>query len=98
MAKLTKVRLENILNARLSLKSPEYFLERVGDRLVGNIVSPSFRGKGDYKRQEMISEALEAELGDQFFTKVGMLLAYTPDEWHIGEPEKVRPRRPRKAS
>jgi|SRR5271155_3611013 len=97
MARLTKDRLQHILITRLALKTPEFVLRKVGDRLVGNIVSPTFKGKGDYKRQEMISQALETELGDQFYTKVGMLLAYTPDEWHIGELERPRTKKTRKA-
>ena len=80
--KLTKEKLENILTKRLSLVDPEYHLQRVGGRLVGNIISPTFRRKKDHVRQEQIWKALEDELGEQSVRKVGMLLAYSPEEWN----------------
>ncbi|MGA2499290.1 MAG: hypothetical protein ABSH20_16245 [Tepidisphaeraceae bacterium] len=100
MAKLTKLskdRLERILTTKLSLKDPEFFLEKTGNLLVGNVVSASFKGKGDYARQEMIWNVLDAELGAESSALVGMLLAYTPDEWNLGADEKAAPRRVKKA-
>ncbi len=85
MGTLSKDKLETILTARLPLQDPDFRLERVGGRLVGNIISPSFRGKRDHQRQDMIWKALEAALGPKASSLVGMLLAYTPDEWHLGE-------------
>ncbi len=85
MAKLTKKVLEETLTARLSLEDPQFLLGKSGDRWVGNIVSQTFKGKDDYKRQVLIREALEAELGKESAKRVGMLLAYTPDEWNLGE-------------
>ena len=85
MARLSKKELQDVLNSRLSLKDPQFFLGKSGDRWVGNIVSQTFKGKDDYKRQVMIREALEAELGKESAKRVGMLLAYTPDEWNLGE-------------
>jgi stress-induced morphogen len=91
--KLTKAQLEKILTSRLNLKSPEYLLTKVGGRLVGNIVSPSFKGKRDHERQEMIWDALETELGAGAPRLVGMLLAYTPEEWNLGaEPTSISKR------
>jgi acid stress-induced BolA-like protein IbaG/YrbA len=83
--RLSQKRLKQILTESLRLKEPEFHLEKAGNRLVGDIISPTFRGKGDHKRQDMIWDALEAELGHDALLLVGMLLAYTPDEWHLGE-------------
>ncbi|MGC8625724.1 MAG: hypothetical protein ACP5VQ_10745 [Phycisphaerae bacterium] len=80
--KITKNQLEGILTKRLSLDNPEYHLQKVGGRLVGNIISPTFRRKSDHNRQEMIWNALEGELGKQSVRMVGMLLAYSPEEWN----------------
>ncbi len=80
--KLTKDRLEKILTKRLLLDHPEYHLQKVGGRLVGNIISPTFRGKRDHQRQEMIWKALEDALGEESVRRVGMLLAYSPEEWN----------------
>ena len=93
--KLTKKKLENILTKRLSLDNPEYHLQEVGGRLVGNIISPTFRKKKDHVRQQAIWHALEDELGAQCVRKVGMLLAYSPEEWN---PELIAesPKRTRK--
>ncbi len=90
-----KKKLENILTERLALDEPEYHLQEVGGRLVGNIISPSFRRKKDHVRQEAIWQALEDELGSQGVRKVGMLLAYSPEEW---DPELITksPKRTRK--
>ena len=96
MARITKDKLESILTKRLSLKDPQFILERVGTRLVGNVVSPSFKGKTDHQRLEMIWDALEAELGPHFSLLVGMLLAYTPEEWNIDADEKGTTRKRKK--
>jgi acid stress-induced BolA-like protein IbaG/YrbA len=85
-AGLTKADLERILTARLALKEPRFFLEKVGNRLVGNIISVTFKGKKDHDRQAMIWDALEEELGPESVMRVGMLLAYTPDEWDLDSP------------
>jgi len=84
MAKLTKKRLTSFLTERLSLADPDYRLEKYGGRWVGHIISRSFKGKDDYQRQHMIWKALQAELGPKPNTQVGMLLAYTPEEWNLG--------------
>ncbi len=78
----TKNQLEGILTNRLSLDNPEYHLQKVGGRLVGNIISPTFRRKPDHKRQEMIWNALEDEFEKNSVRLVGMLLAYSPEEWN----------------
>ena len=95
--KLTKENLEAVLTRRLGLKDAAFHLEKVGNRLVGDIVSPTFRGRRDHERQHMIWDALDAELGADSARLVGMLLAYTPDEWNLGEENKPITKKDRKA-
>jgi acid stress-induced BolA-like protein IbaG/YrbA len=97
MAKVTKSDLERILTARLGLREPEFHLERNGQRISGNIISATFRGKRDHERQEMIWDALEAELGAESMGLVGLLLAYTPDEWELGNENDAVVRKAKKA-
>jgi len=85
--RLTREKLERILTKRLALENPRFFLEKVGARWVGNVVSPSFKGKRDHERQNLIWDALEGELGAESARLVGMLLAYSPDEWELDEPQ-----------
>jgi acid stress-induced BolA-like protein IbaG/YrbA len=82
---LTKEKLEKVLTKKLGLKSPEFRLEREGDRFFGDVISPSFKRKPDHKRQEMIRDALESGLGKESARLVGMLLAFTPDEWNLSD-------------
>jgi acid stress-induced BolA-like protein IbaG/YrbA len=97
MAKLTKERLEQVLSKRLDLRDPDFRLRKSGSRILGNIISQTFKGKRDHVRQEMIWDALEAELDPEYITQVGMLLAYTPDEWHIDDDVMPTPKRTKKA-
>jgi acid stress-induced BolA-like protein IbaG/YrbA len=83
--KLTKEKLEKLLTRKLGLAAPEFHLEKAGVRLVGNIISQSFKGKPDHKRQELIWNALESEFGAESVRLVGMLLAFTPDEWNLSD-------------
>ena len=83
MRPLSKAQVQQILTRRLRLREPRFLLRRVGNRVSGSIVSESFRGKGDFRRQEMIRDALDAATGGQSFSAVGTLLAYTPDEWDV---------------
>lgn len=83
MRALTKTRLQEILTRRLKLKAPRFKLEWSGAWWNGSVISDTFRGKGDLQRVRMIHRALEAELGKAGDRAVGMLLAYTPDEWDI---------------
>ena len=95
-ASLTQARLAEILRKRLSLVDPQCHFERVDGRIIGDLVSPSFKGKRDHERQQLIWDALDAELGAEAASLVGMLLAYTPDEWNVGGDRKPA-RRARKA-
>jgi acid stress-induced BolA-like protein IbaG/YrbA len=66
----------------------------------GSIISETFRGKTDHRRQRMLREAVEAELGYDLPNElVGTLLAYTPLEWNMdlgttrkAVPDRYRPR------
>jgi acid stress-induced BolA-like protein IbaG/YrbA len=79
---MSHVKLKQILTQRLRLRSPHFHLEGRG-RVSGRVVSPTFAGKGDHERQRMIWDALDKELGASSVKEVGMLLAYTPDEWGL---------------
>jgi len=94
--RISKDRLKTIITARLSLKDPQYLLERVGNRLTGKIISASFKGKRFYRWQELIWDALESELGPDSPKLVGLLLTYTPEEWNIGADEKVTTKKRKK--
>lgn len=83
MQRLSKSRLQAIITDALALKDPEFHLSRSGARWSGPVISPTFRGKGDSERQQMIWDALDHELGPDSVKLVGMLLAYTPDEWNL---------------
>ena len=92
MPKLSKKRLESVLTHGLRLAEPQFVLERDGARFHGSIISPTFRGKTDLKRQTMILDTLEKALGQQYLRMVGLLLAYTPDEWNVDLDAYHRPR------
>ena len=85
MRKITKTAVQKELTERLGLKSPEFRLSAIGGRINGHIISPTFKGKRDHKRQDMIWESLNAAFGSNALKRVGMLLAYTPDEWYADE-------------
>jgi acid stress-induced BolA-like protein IbaG/YrbA len=74
---------QGVLTRELALRNPEFRLEFYGGRISGSIVSSSFKGKRDHQRQDMIWDALERVFGQDAVKKVGMLLAYTPQEWNI---------------
>ncbi len=83
MPALTQKRLQEVLTTELKLRDPEFRLRRSGDRIIGSVISTSFKGKGDLARQNRIGDALEKAFGKQSNRLVGMLLAFTPDEWNI---------------
>jgi acid stress-induced BolA-like protein IbaG/YrbA len=95
--KLTNKRLEQVLTRRLKLVDPQFVLEKSGSWIYGDVISLTFKGKRDHKRQVMIWDALEAEFGERAKSMVGMLLAFTPDEWNLGSEDMPLPRRARKA-
>lgn len=87
-------KLKEILTRRLKLKEPQFRLEGRG-RISGSLVSATFSGKPDHRRQQMIWDALEAELGATSTKDVGMLLAYSPDEWNLRLEGNSTPRQPK---
>ena len=58
---MSQEKLKEILTRRLELKKPIFRLQGRG-RVSGSIMSPTFSGKGDSERQQMIWDALDAEL------------------------------------
>ena len=87
MHRLSKKKLLDILTRGLHLRQPQFKIERADDKWCGSIISPTFRGKGDFSRQQKIWHLLEKELGAKPFRHVGMLLAYTPQEWNWNDEE-----------
>lgn len=85
MPAVSKKKVQEILTRRLRLIEPEFKLEKEGSKVFGSIISRTFGGKGDYKRQSMIWEALESEHGPEAPRWVGSILAYTPYEWSMGD-------------
>ena len=83
MPALSKRQLEDALTKQLNLNAAEFVLEKVGKKWSGNIISSTFSGRKDLKRQQMIWDALDAEFGAESVHWVGTLLAYTPDEWDV---------------
>ncbi|HZK81751.1 MAG TPA: hypothetical protein VFC46_11805 [Humisphaera sp.] len=79
--RITKAAVEAALKSKLKLKEPQFRLEKWGSLISGSVISTTFKGKGDWRRQIMISDALETAFGDIGAKRVGMILAYTPFEW-----------------
>jgi len=99
MTKLTKNKFEQIVTSGLGLKDARFQLEKYGNRIIGHVVSPSFRGMDDYDRQKRMLDVLEAEFGAEALKRIGMILAYTPEEWNFDEVEpgvEVPPKKRRK--
>jgi len=97
MSKITLSAVRRTLETELKLKAPEFHLATGRAGLInGHIVSLTFKGKRDRQRQGMIWDALEFAFGREAAQHVGMLLAYTPDEWHMDEtlvPTAAKPKR-----
>lgn len=91
---MSHMKLKQILTQRLQLKSPSFHLEGRG-RVSGSVVSSTFAGKQDHQRQRMIWDALDEALGASAVKEVGMLLAYTPDEWGLPLEGMAKPPKPR---
>jgi acid stress-induced BolA-like protein IbaG/YrbA len=86
---MSKIKLQQLLTRRLRLNEPVFKLEKIGSKLAGSIISQTFKGKSARQRQEMIWDALDAELGAESVHEVGTLLTYTPQEWNIDLPAEV---------
>ena len=87
MATLLK-RVTDILGT--SLKDFQHHLESVSGtrRITGFIISTSFVGKEDEKRQTKVWKILEAELSSQDLQLVGPIVAMTPEEAALHEPSQ----------
>jgi|SRR5437016_9355790 acid stress-induced BolA-like protein IbaG/YrbA len=93
MPKISQSTLRRVLAAGLKLEDPVFRLESDGDRIFGSIISPSFRGQRDHKRQDRIWDVLKETFGDEALKRIGMLLAFTPDEWDIDANSLPAPKR-----
>ena len=80
---LTNKKLIEVLKEELHAKDAEFHLERWDNRASGRIISRVFKGMGDSDRQSAILDALERRFGPQGYRLIGMLLAFTPDEWDM---------------
>ena len=77
--------LQSVLTRRLKLEAPRFALEPAGTKVSGSIISASFRGMADSERQRRIWDALHAEYGPESVHRAGTFLAFTPDEWDLGD-------------
>ena len=98
MMQLTMNKLKQVVTSGLHLEDAHYQLEKSGNRISGHVISPTFRGLEHQERQKRIWDVLEAVLGAEAVTLVGLLLAYTPEEWSFGagESEDAPPKKKRK--
>jgi acid stress-induced BolA-like protein IbaG/YrbA len=85
MAAFSKKILQGILTDELALQEPRFKLEKYGSHWNGSVISKTFKRKGDHQRQQMIWDALRRALGKDAVRRVGMILAYTPEEWDIDD-------------
>lgn len=81
--KITQTKLREILSREMNLQKPEFHLRSHGAKISGSIVSDTFVGKDDAARQQEIWDVLEREYGGESVRCVGVLLAYTRDEWNV---------------
>jgi hypothetical protein len=90
--KMTIAKLEAILARKLKLRSPTFFLRKIGSRISGSVIDEAFKKMGDH-RQKKIWDALDAEFGAASSQYVGMILAYTPVEWDLPLEGKLKARK-----
>jgi len=80
--KVQEKRIEEVLQSKLGLSDPVFYLEILPSGSVsGSIVSDSFIGMDDMERQHRIWDALDQEFGPDSSNVVGTLLAYSKAEW-----------------
>ena len=95
---MSKVKLQRLLARRLGLDAPKFVLEQDGDTVVGSVISKSFRGADDFERQTRIRATLREELDPNSLKQVGMIFAFTPEEWDFQAGDRAAkgasPRRP----
>ena len=81
--KITQEELKNVLTAGLKLKEPVFKLEHHGTKVSGSIVSDTFAGWDDARRQHEIWNTLKKEYNSDSVALIGVLLAYTTTEWNV---------------
>ena len=86
---MSKVKIQRLLTGRLGLESPRFLLENDGDMIIGSVISRSFEGSDDFERQQSIRNTLREELDPDSVQQVGMIFAYTPEEWDFDAAERV---------
>jgi acid stress-induced BolA-like protein IbaG/YrbA len=100
MKALTKNKLERVMTSGLHLDDVRYeWVESYG-RISGHVISPAFRGVEYRERQRRMWDALEAGLEAESLDRMGILLAFTPEEWDFstGDVEDAPPKRKRKTA
>ena len=95
---MSKIKVKRLLTRRLGLASPRFVLEHVGDMVMGSVISETFTGSDDFARQQSIRSALRDELNPASLRQVGMILAYTPEEWDFDVPSRAPNGRSRKGA
>ena len=58
----------------------EIFLEAIGGKVAGHIISEAFRGESQIDRQNHLWAALEARLGPEELRSIAAILTMTPTE------------------
>lgn len=73
-----------------SLSDFQHHLEAVSGthRITGFIISTSFVGQEDEKRQSIMWKILEAELTSKELQEIGAIVAMTPEEAALHEPSQ----------
>jgi acid stress-induced BolA-like protein IbaG/YrbA len=77
--------IQNTITRRLKLEAPRFQLEPAGAKVGGSIISSTFRGMSDFERQRRIWDALDKAYGAESVHRDGTFLAFTPDEWELGD-------------
>ena len=84
---MSKIKLQRLLTEELELEDPVFKLERIGTKLAGSVISPTFRRKSARTRLHRLWAALDKTLGTAAVRQVGTILMYTPEEWNIDLPD-----------
>lgn len=81
--RITQTELKKALSDELSLEAPSFSLEAHAGKISGSVVSDTFAGWDDARRQREIWDALERRYNKDAVKLVGTLLAYTQAEWNV---------------
>ena len=94
---MRKGELEHFLTQKLRLKQPIFQLRTLDSRLVGNVISDTFKGMSSRQRLDKVWGVLNAEFGAASVEKIGSLLMYTQDEWNTDIPNLSKTKTPNAA-